>query len=441
MAAGPDLPGEHWKRRWPPVRYWIEVAVGVALALFVLAAAEQVRNILVLVVIALVIAVGLDPAVRRLQRLRIGRGAAVALIFLGMLLFVGAFVALIGPPLVRQVADLAGHVPSYVEKLGGRQDPIGRYVREHDVAAATKDFVADLPARIASSFDTILGVAGRVGSMIFNLITAATLSIYFLVSLPSLRHSAGLLFAPAQRERGERLIGQSVSRIGGYVSGNLITSAVCAVCAMVALLITRVPFAVPLGMWAGVADLIPQVGAYLGAAPAVLIGLIDSPVQGVVVLAYFVVYQQFENYVLAPRVMRQAVDLSPAAVIISTLIGGSLLGFAGALLALPITATLKVVLTEVWLRPREEEGMREEAARLAQAGVPPAADPAVPTAAVPPAADPVVPSAADPAVPPAADPVVPSAADPAVPSGVDPAVPPAAAADPAASGTVEAAGT
>src|SRR5881392_2612135 len=142
MAARPDPAPDDWKRRWPPVRYGVEAAVGVALALFVLAAAEKVRNILVMVVIAMVIAVGLDPAVRRLQRLRMGRGTAVAVIFSGMLLFVAAFVALIGPPLVRQIGDLARHVPTYVDQLGRRDDAVGRYVREHDVAAAARDFVA-----------------------------------------------------------------------------------------------------------------------------------------------------------------------------------------------------------------------------------------------------------------------------------------------------------
>jgi predicted PurR-regulated permease PerM len=117
-----------------------------------------------------------------------------------------------------------------------------------------------------------------------------------------------------------------------------------------------VPFAVPLALWAGIADLIPQVGSYLGAAPAVVIAFLKSPTLGLIVLAYFVLYQQFENYWLVPRVMKDAVDLSPAAVIISTLIGGGLLGFAGALLALPVAATLKVVIQDVWLQDRLASG-------------------------------------------------------------------------------------
>jgi predicted PurR-regulated permease PerM len=176
---------------------------------------------------------------------------------------------------------------------------------------------------------------------------------------------------------------------------------------MVALLVLQVPFAVPLGMWAGVADLIPMVGAYLGAAPAVVIGLINSPVQGIVVLAYFVVYQQFENYVLAPRVMRQAVDLSPAAVIISTLVGGSLLGFAGALLALPIAATLKVVLTEVWLRPREQAAGAE-----APLALPPGPTAARPTDQ-PPDQPPSQPAAQSPDQSPDQPPGLPSGEEPA----------------------------
>ncbi len=133
---------------------------------------------------------------------------------------------------------------------------------------------------------------------------------------------------------------------GECVSGNLATSAVCGVFTIVALLVIRVPYAVPLGMWAGVADLIPQVGSYLGAIPAVLVGLIKGPAYGIATVLYFIAYQQFENYVLAPRIYQNAID-SPAAVIVSTLIGGSLAGFAGALLALPVAATIKVVTHDV----------------------------------------------------------------------------------------------
>jgi predicted PurR-regulated permease PerM len=156
------------------------------------------------------------------------------------------------------------------------------------------------------------------------------------------------------------VIDDSVVKIGGYVSGNLATSAACGVLTIVALLVIRVPYAVPLGMWAGVADLIPQVGSYLGAIPAVLVALTKGPAYGIAAGLYFIAYQQFENYLLAPRIYQNSIDLSPAAVVVSTLVGGSLAGFAGALLALPVAATIKVVVHDVMLvEPGTIGGERE----------------------------------------------------------------------------------
>jgi predicted PurR-regulated permease PerM len=264
--------------------------------------------------------------------------------------------------LVRQIGELADDIPSYVQRLGERDDALGRYFRDTDVAERLQDFVADLPSKITSSFGTIVGVAGRVTSAIFNLVTVGILAVYFMLSLPRLRRTASMVFPKGEtRERGEVVMDQAVSRIGGYVAGNLVTSVICAVSALVAFSILGlfglgIPFAVPLALWAGIADLIPAVGAYLGAFPAVVVGFFQSPLTGVLLLVYFLAYQQFENYVIVPRVMRNAVNLSPAAVIISTLIFGSLAGFAGALLALPAAATIKVVILEVFLRERVAGG-------------------------------------------------------------------------------------
>lgn len=347
---------DHPHLRWPPMTYWAKVTIVVLLTFTLLRAAALVSSILLLVVMALVIAVGLDPAVRYLQRFRMRRGTATAVIFLGVIAFLVLFVILLGPPLARQISDLAANIPDYVQKLANRDDAIGKYFRDHDITQNVKDFVANIPSKIAQSFDTVLGIAGKLGSLAFQLVTIAILTIYFMLSLPSMRRTAAIVFSPERREQGERVLNQAVEKIGGYVGGNLITSGVCGLAAMFAMLVLGVPFAIPLAMWAGVADLIPQVGSYLGAAPAVLIGFLQSPVTGVLVLIYFVLYQQFENYFLVPRVMKDAVDLSPAAVIISTLIAGSLLGFAGALLALPVAATIKVVIYDVWLRDRIEGG-------------------------------------------------------------------------------------
>jgi predicted PurR-regulated permease PerM len=348
MADEPDA----WRRQWPPLTYWVQVTVAVVLTFAVLVAARSVGNIIVLVIIAVVLAVGLEPAITFLGRWRIKRGMATTIIFLAIVLFVILFAILLFPPLIRQVREFAAAVPGYIDKLDRRQDWIGRLARQYDVSDKIQGFIKTLPSRVGSSFSTILGLAGTIVGRVFEALTVGILTIYFMLSMPRLRRTAALLVAPPRREQAERVIEESLLKIGGYVSGNLITSGVCGTLTIIALVIIGVPYAVPLGMWAGVADLIPQVGSYLGAIPAVLVGFFSGPVEGVAVLLYFIAYQQFENYLLVPRVMSKAIDLSPAAVIISTLIGASLLGFAGALLALPVAATVKVVIGDLWMKDR-----------------------------------------------------------------------------------------
>jgi predicted PurR-regulated permease PerM len=351
-----EIVTDGWRTRWPPMSYWVRVTATAWLTLYVLAAANSVLNILILVLIAAVLAIGLDPAVRRLVATDMRRGVAVALIFVAFAAFIFLFGLLVVPPLAHQVTGLANDIPGYSQDLSARHDWIGSYFREHDVTTTVQNFIETLPERIRGSFHTILGVAGRVGSLLFNIVTVAILTIYFMLSLPSMRGTIALVFPTSRRDRAARVIDQSLEKIGGYVYGNVITSLICGVMALIALLVLGVPFAVPLAIWAGLADLIPAVGSYLGAIPAILVAFFVSPLRGLITLGYFIGYQQFENYVLVPRVMKNAVNLSPAAVIISTLIGGSLFGFAGALLALPVAATVKVVIFETWLRDRGSRG-------------------------------------------------------------------------------------
>ena len=358
-----------WRRRWPPMSYWARWLLTLAAVSAVLAALWSVFNIVVLILIAAVLAIGLDPAVRWIERRGRKRGRAVTLIFLGLIAFVILFTSLVVPPLVRQIGELADDIPGYVQQLGERDDALGRYFRDTDAADRLQAFVADLPNTITSSFGTIVGVAGRVTSTIFNIVTVAILTVYFMLSLPRMRRTAALAFSIESRVRGEAIMDESIMRIGGYVAGNLATSVICAVSALVFFMILGIfgggiPFGFPLAIWAGLADLIPAVGAYIGAAPAVIVGFFQSPVTGVLLIVYFVAYQQVENYAIVPRVMRNAVDLSPAAVIVSTLIFGSLGGFAGAVLALPAAATIKVVIVEVFLRGRVAGGDAAAAATL-----------------------------------------------------------------------------
>jgi predicted PurR-regulated permease PerM len=330
----------------------VRTTLAVVGTLLVVAAARRISHVLLLVLVAFVLAVGLDPAVQWLGRRRIRRGWAVAIIFAGLTVFLALFVALLIPLLTREVPQFAGALPGYLDDLQRRDDWLGSAFRHANVSAEARQFIADLPGKIGDSFTAIVGAAGTAFGLIFDAFTVGILCIYFMVSLPRLPATIANLTSPGHRAQVDMLLQRSFDKIGGYVSGNLITSAVCGATTVVALLALRVDYAVPLGLWAGVADLIPQVGAYLGALPAVLVALTRGPVDGVATVLFFIAYQQFENYVLAPRVYKSSIDLSPAAVIISTLAGGILAGFAGALLALPVAATIKVIAFDVVLAGR-----------------------------------------------------------------------------------------
>ena len=348
--SDPDTP-----RGWPPVSYWVRVTVAVLATALLVLAATGLASVVTLVLIALVLAVGLDPLVRGLEGRGLRRGPAVAIIVVVALLALAGFVATVVPALVRQVGELAAGIPTYVALIASRQDWIGRLVRSTDFAAQLQTFVADLPNAVAGSFGAIVGFTGQLVGAVFSTVTVAILTVYFLAALPRARVLAPALVHRRDRLRATRILDEAIRKIGRYVVGNLVTSLACAVLALLALVAIGVPFAIPLAVWAGIADLLPVVGAYLGAAPAILVAAFVSPTDAILVALYFTLYQQVENFVIQPRVMRDAVDLSPAAVILSTLAGALLAGFAGALLALPVAATLKVVVSDVWLAERLAE--------------------------------------------------------------------------------------
>jgi predicted PurR-regulated permease PerM len=332
--------------------YFARVTVTVVAVLALITAAWSVRNILLLVLVAAVLAVGLDPPVRRLQRLGLRRGWAVLAIFVATIGFIALFGSLVIPPLVREVRQLASDIPGYIDRLQHQNHFVAELQTKYHLADRLKSLTDKLPSVASSSIGTILGITKSVASIVFNLLTIAILTIYFLMSLPRTEQTVERLFRGRRRRRDVRMLEEALTRIGGYVSGNIAVSVIAGVFAYAAMRIIGVPFAVALAMWVAIADLIPTVGATLGALAAVIVAAFSSWGDAIATMAYFIVYQQVENYVIVPRVMKQAIDLSPAAVIVSVLIGGSLSGFAGALLALPIAAAAKVVIRETWLADR-----------------------------------------------------------------------------------------
>jgi predicted PurR-regulated permease PerM len=337
----------------PSTRTVIRIVLTVVGILLLLYAAFLVRAILVLVLIAAFLAIGLDPAVRRLEKLGLSRGLSVAAIFLAAVLFIAGFALAVVPPLVTQVTSFATDLPDYVQDIANSNPRIQEFVQENDISTKLKDAVGQIPTVIGSSFGSVLGIAGSVLAALFNGLTVLVLTIYFLLSLSRIRAGSMKLVPKSKRERANELMDPILEKIGGYIAGQIIVGVIAGIISFIFLGLAGVPFPVALALWVALAALIPLVGATIGAIPAVIVAFFSSTGLGIATLVFFLVYQQVENYIIAPRVMTKAVDVSPAAVLLAALIGGSLLGFVGALMAIPAAASLKLITQEI-LVPRAE---------------------------------------------------------------------------------------
>ena len=331
----------------------VRITVIVLGVLLLASAMYRVRSVLVLVLIAAFLAVGLDPAVRKLEKWNVKRGWAVTLILLGMVGFIAAFFAAVVPSVVEQVPEFAENLPDYIENVGERYPRIQEYIEENDIQDKLSEATKDLPNRLAGSFGSILGIAGSVIGAVFSLITVVTLTIYFLLSLSHMRDASLKLVPKSKRRRVKELLDPILEKIGGYIAGQVAVASIGGFLAFVFLAIMGVPSPVALALWVAMAALIPLIGATIGAIPAVIVAFFDSTGTGLITLIYFIVYQQVENYVIAPRVMTKAVDVSPAAILVAALVGGTMFGFVGALMAIPAAAAIKLIMQEV-VMPRAD---------------------------------------------------------------------------------------
>lgn len=332
---------------WPPVSYWMRVAAGVVVVLGLARAVSAIGNVIILLLVSFVLAVGFQPAVTWLERRGVRRGWAVAIIFATGFLVVGAFLALVVPIIVREVSNLVEQAPRYLQEAQQGNSFIGRLNERFDLEEKLRSLGEDLPT-------TALSLVRSFTAFVFNTVTVVILTLYFTAAMPQLRAGVARLLHWEDRKDFLEILDESTQRVGGYVLGNLAVSAIAGTLAFLVLIIVGVPFAAALAFWVALTDLIPVIGAILGAAAAVLVAAFTGVPELIITAAYFLVYQQVENYLLAPRVMKRAIDMSAALVIVAVLIGGSLAGVIGALLALPIAAVIKVVVREFFIEPRVE---------------------------------------------------------------------------------------
>ena len=343
----------------------ILAVIGIVLAVALLLTVVWIsRQVLTWIIVAIFLAIALNPAVEALQRRGIRhRAAATASTFLILILVIVGIGALFVPTLVSEVKGFAEALPDYVRDVSKGRGPLGELSDRYDLPQKVRQAVQEggRAARLFGFSGTAVAVTKSVLTFIVAIVTITFLTFFMLLEGPAWMERFYALLPERSRDAWRGIGHEIYGTIGGYVTGNLLISVIAGVATTIVLLIMGVPYAVALGLLVAILDLIPLAGATLAAIIITTVAFIASIPAGIVVLVFFVLYQQLENHVLQPLVYSRTVQLSPLAILISVLIGAKIAGILGALAAIPIAGTIQVLLL-AWLRQRRSDDAAAEPA-------------------------------------------------------------------------------
>lgn len=328
----------------------ILVAIAIFAALYFL---YLIRNVLGMLFISVFLAAALGPVVELLASKGIKRSFAILLTYLMLLAGVFGLGLLVVPPIVSGVNDFAGNVPHYVEDLRNSKT-FRKYDDKYNITPKLNEQAKKLPTHISDAVAGLRTVTVGVFGAIVQLVTILVMTFFLL--LDGRRIISFLLreIGPNHGERFERIGSDVYQAVGGYVAGNVLISVIAGVSSYIVMSLAGIPFAVPLAVLVGLFDLIPLVGSTIaGAVVAIVAAVAGFPGKLIIWVVFLVIYQQVENNVIQPVVYRRTVQIHPLVVIVAVLIGGSLLGVLGALLAIPIAATVQILVKELWQMRRE----------------------------------------------------------------------------------------
>ena len=339
-----------------PFYFGFMVTVGALLALTMLQALASASAVFILIIISLFLAAGLNPAVMFFQNRGLNRGASVGAVMASVLLFVAAFIAIAVPPLIDQGNQLLDNAPALIKDLNNNafiNDLNNKYGVIDSLQTKIDSLIKDGQFAI-TAFGGVIGVGKAVVSGLVSTVTILVLTLYFLASLPQVIN-IGLKFVPSsRRDRVSKLTNAIVSRIGSFVGGQAIIAALAATFILIMGLIIGMPYPGPLAMVVLICGFIPLVGHFIGMSIVTVVSLTDSLTTAAIALGGYIVYVQIENYVITPRIMRKSLAIPGLVTIIAALLGASLLGLVGGLLAVPIAAAVLLILDEV-VFPRADQ--------------------------------------------------------------------------------------
>jgi predicted PurR-regulated permease PerM len=336
---------------WFTFTFWL--AAGAITAYALVRVVSGLGSLLSILMLAVFFATALDPMVTALVHRGLRRSLAVTVVALAVLGVLAGFVAVIFPPVDKEVNSLIDATPGYLEDLRNRSTYLGNLEARYHLVEKAKSWI---DANKAGTLDLngILGAGKAVFSILTGTLTAIALTLYFVANLPGIKHFSYHLVPVRRRPRVAELTDRILAQVGRDVIGQMIIASIGGLCTWVWAMAWGIPYPAALGIVVAVFGLVPVIGSSIGGAVVTLVALTVSLNVSIATLVYYIAARLAEDYLVAPRVNRRTVDVHPMVTILAVLVGGALFGVVGALVAIPAAVAIKLVATEVLL-PRIDE--------------------------------------------------------------------------------------
>ena len=313
----------------------------------------SIGSVLLLVVISMFLAAGLNPIVEFFERRGMRRSYAVLAVIVMVLLAISLFLVAIVPVITDQVKSIVDNAPGWLDSLQ-KNDRVQKLDQDYDLIGKLQDYIAK--GNFAGTlFGGLVGVGLAALGLLANAFVVIVMTLYFLSSLEKTKSALYTLAPASRRDRVTKLGDRILEGVGGYVSGAFIVATCAGVSSLVFLFVVGLgQYAVALAFVVALLDVIPLIGATIGAVVVTAIGFAESPTIGIACIVFYVIYQQLENYVIYPRVMSHSVEIPGVVTVIAALVGAALLGVVGALLAIPTAAAVLMLTREIFVRKQDD---------------------------------------------------------------------------------------
>ncbi|PYC65454.1 AI-2E family transporter [Streptomyces tateyamensis] len=355
-AGGPRTRIQSPGRTAPQVKSWFRagfaLSVGALLAWHLTDAVLQLTSLLTLLLLAVFVAVSLEPVVAWLVRHGLRRAWSVAVVVVGLAALLAALLAMVIPPVDNEVGALVDAVPGWLQQLHDHQSTLGRIEDHYHLVERVKEQLGH-NGSASSAFGGVLGAGQLLLSTVTSTVIVVTVSLYVMAALPVIKTFCYRFVPRSRREEVEEITEEILLRTGRYMLGNVLTSAVAGLATFVWCAATGVPYAGALGVFVALMDLVPMVGSTIGGVVVSLVALSVSLPVALATAGFYIAFRLLEDYLIMPRAMKFVVDVHPIVTVVAVLLGGALLGLVGALVAVPSAVALGLIL-DAYVFPRIE---------------------------------------------------------------------------------------